>query len=79
MGSNTQHNQQSDDPLDPGVTIVNMNVEGMPWYRPGNAPREIVSDRETLWLIIRETWKAGLIVATVFALGLIGTMLLFMR
>ena len=58
---------------DDGRTIVDMNVEGMPWYVRGReetdstAPRSALTPEETR----RYTWaavKAGLLVALVFAL-----------
>ena len=74
-----QKNQREDEFIDDGHTIVNMNVEGMPWYRPADRPKEIVSDRQTTWLIIKESWKAAAVVCTIFSLALILTMLAFMR
>lgn len=62
------------DPEDDGRTIVNMNVDGMPWYDPrigsggdeGNTPKTPMSKEEQRMF----TWaaiKAGLLVALVFA------------
>lgn len=62
------------DPEDDGKTIVNMNVEGMPWYRPPqeNVPEggdriELNSEegRAAMWGAL----KAALLVAAVFAVG----------
>ena len=58
---------------DDGRTIVNMNVEGMPWYRPENPdgptnPPEHLTKEETraaMWGAL----KAALLVAGIFALG----------
>ena len=56
-----------------------MNVERMPWYRPANRPKETVSDGYTTWMIIKESWKAAVVVCTVFSLALILTMAAFLR
>lgn len=74
-----QKNPREDEFIDDGHTIVSMNVEGMPWYRPANEPKEIVTDNRTTWLIIKESWKAAAVVCTIFSLALILTMLAFMR
>ncbi len=70
---------RQDEWIDDGHTIVNMNVEGMPWYRPARPPKETVSDSRTTWLIIKESWKAAAVVCTVFSLALILTMAAFLR
>ncbi len=63
--------------VDDGHTIVNMNVEGASWFRPERKPSELVSDRETTWLILKESWKAAALVCGIFSAGLILTMLAF--
>ena len=68
-----------DEWIDDGHTIVSMNVEGMPWYRPANRPKETVSNGYTTWMIIKESWKAAVVVCTVFSLALILTMAAFLR
>jgi len=55
---------------DSGETIANMNVEGMPWYRPPRGENEEtppprLSRRELLSLILN-AMLAGLAVALVF-------------
>ena len=58
---------------DDGRTIVNMNVEGMPWYRPenpdgpANPPEQLTKEesRAAMWGAL----KAALLVAGIFALG----------
>ena len=66
-----KHEQE---PEDDGKTIANMNVEGMPWYRPPqstdpeNGERIELSSEEgraAMWGAL----KAALLVAAVFVLG----------
>ncbi len=57
---------------DDGRTIVNMNVDGMPWYRPSRADqaksdRPALSRRESR-SVIRGVLAAALLVCGVFAL-----------
>ena len=69
---------------DDGRTVVNMNVEGMPWYAPehegapGKAAGEGVPERQNDPLTRREsllfTWgalKAALLVTGVMCLGIV--------
>ena len=70
---------RQDEWIDDGHTIVSMNVEGMPWYQPTNRPKETVNDGYTTWMIIKESWKAAVVVCTVFSLALILTMAAFLR
>ena len=62
------------DPEDDGKTIADMNVEGMPWYRPpqsgtpeGGERIELNSEegRAAMWGAL----KAALLVAAVFVVG----------
>lgn len=65
---------------DDGRTIVNMNVDGMPWYRPkeneedsGDADREQISlnrteGRAALWGALKAALLIGLVFATVYFL-----------
>ena len=59
---------------DDGRTIVNMNVDGMPWYRPPRAAGENPADqpklskRETRSVVLGAL-AAALLVCGVFALG----------
>ena len=69
--------KRREDPEDDGRTIVNMNVDGMPWYNRYDADRpeeETDPDAEHYQMTREEqrmyTWaaiKAGLLVVLVFA------------
>ena len=63
------------DPEDDGRTIVNMNVEGMPWYVKGRDQTEAEAgttgehEQLTREELRRYTWaavKSGLLVAAIF-------------
>lgn len=63
------------DPEDDGRTIVNMNVDSMPWYVKDREERETPPDAERYPMTKEEqrmyTWaavKAGLLIVLVFAL-----------
>ena len=60
--------RQYDD--DDGRTIVNMNVDGMPWYRPSDekSDRPKLTKRETR-SVIAGVLAAALLVCAVFAVG----------
>lgn len=60
--------RQYDD--DDGRTIVNMNVDGMPWYRPTGekSDRPKLTPRETR-SVIAGVLAAALLVCAVFAVG----------
>ena len=59
---------------DDGRTIADMNVDGMPWYRPprpqgeGQADQPKLSKRETRSVVLGAL-AAALLVCAVFALG----------
>ena len=69
----SEHRKRPPDPEDDGQTIVDMNVDGMPWYMrsqnaqtPTDRPPEPLSREEAR----RYTWasvKAGLLIVLVFA------------
>ena len=57
---------------DDGRTIVNMNVEGMPWYRPDrgnseadNGPHTVMT-REEQRMYTMAALKSGLLIALIF-------------
>ncbi len=64
---------------DDGRTIANMNVEGMPWYRPETPDRPPVSDsgskdeltKKQVRMYTASALKAALLVASVMSLGLV--------
>lgn len=65
---------------DDGRVIINMNVEGMPWYSPprpelqnssNNSPVDLTR-KETFWMFIG-AMKAGLVIAGVLSLALLIT------
>ena len=64
---------------DDGHTIANMNVEGMPWYRPerpdlppvtGNGSQDKLTKKQ-VWMCTASALKAALLVASVMSLGLV--------
>ena len=64
---------------DDGHTIANMNVEGMPWYKPErpdlppenpNAPKDGLTRRQ-MRMYTASALKAGLLVAGVMCLGMV--------
>ena len=64
---------------DDGHTIANMNVEGMPWYKPErtdlppenpNAPKDGLTRRQRR-MYTASALKAGLLVAGVMCLGMV--------
>ena len=64
---------------DDGHTIANMNVEGMPWYRPerpdlppagSKGPTDGLTPRQARMYTL-SALKAGLLVALVFILGMV--------
>lgn len=67
--------EKKDEWVDDGKTIVNMNVDGMPWYRPelpdepeeGFKPISLSQEegRAAMWGAL----KAALLVAGIFILG----------
>lgn len=62
---------------DDGHTIANMNVEGMPWYRPERSdlpPAASSKDdltKKQVRIYTASALKAGLLVAGVMSLGLV--------
>lgn len=69
-----QFNKPKEDPEDDGRTIVNMNVEGMPWYVKGDEERgksrasgvnETMTDEEAR-LYKRAALRSALLIALVF-------------
>ena len=63
---------------DDGRTIVDMNVEGMPWYAPGSDRSKDAGERERVPLTRAESrvfiWgalKAALLVTGVMCLGIV--------
>ncbi len=63
---------------DDGRTIVDMNAEGMPWYRParkdvpeGKGPEPLPMTREESRMFTWGALKAALLVAGVMCLGLV--------
>ena len=67
MAGHRRQNQAEDD----GRTIVNMNVEGMPWYMPSDKKEEDAGPHEPMtreqlraykWAAV----KAGLLIVLVF-------------
>lgn len=66
--------------LDNNTVIVNMNVEGMPWYdeyapggpkyNPKKLPGDVPTKGET-WQIIKGAVLAGLTVSGIISLGMI--------
>ena len=64
---------------DDGHTIANMNVEGMPWYRPerpdlppvtGNGSQDELTKKQ-MRMYTASALKAALLVASVMSLGLV--------
>ncbi|MBO5500914.1 MAG: hypothetical protein J6K73_02855 [Clostridia bacterium] len=64
---------------DDGHTIANMNVEGMPWYRPerpdlppvtGNGSQDELTKKQVR-MYTASALKAALLVASVMSLGLV--------
>jgi len=72
--------ERNDIPEDDGRTIVDMNVEGMPWYQDKHEPRkqlfgkqqakrpQVAQDlsREEEWAILWGSIKAALLIGAVF-------------
>ena len=63
---------------DDGRTIVDMNAEGMPWYRPrsgdapgGEGPEPVPMTREESRIFTWGALKAALLVVGVMCLGLV--------
>ena len=71
----TKNRKMNLPPDDDGRTIVNMNVEGMPWYVPEDEKRlrrehtgpQEQMDKEQLRMYRWAAMKAGLLVVLVFA------------
>lgn len=57
---------------DDGRTVVNMNVEGMPWYQEG-AEKRVASDLtwKELWAVYRAAMKAMMTVTLLFCGALV--------
>jgi len=68
--------QKPDEPVDDGRTIINMNVEGMPWYVPPEKkvltqePVTFSSWREHLSVMF-QVWKVSLVAGGIIFLGII--------
>ena len=62
---------------DDGRTIANMNVEGMPWYRPERPDLPLAASskddltKKQVRIYTASALKAGLLVAGVMSLGLV--------
>lgn len=76
MNKQDKHNHLPEG--DDGRTIANMNVEGMPWYRPErpDMPSAASSSKDDLTkkqvrIYTASALKAGLLVAGVMSLGLV--------
>ena len=86
---NKKKKKTSDAPIDDGRVIVDMNVEGMPWYRglgqserppvsPDEKPPEVMTRGEKA-AMIRGVVGAALAVAAVFGVGDLLLILLCLR
>lgn len=58
---------------DDGHVVANMNVEGMPWYRPqqGNPDGGAKLSRRETWLAMRGALGAALTVVGVLSAGMV--------
>ena len=70
---NRNRNKKTFEEEDDGRTIVNMNVEGMPWYVKGDEDRRPGSANDTLSeeemkLYKRAALKSALMIALVFGI-----------
>ena len=70
---------------DDGSVVVNMNVDGMPWYTPprpelkgssNNSPDELTR-KETFWVLMG-AMRAGLVIAGLLTLALLITVGIFL-